>query len=152
MRLPDDDKLDFEHEVRSANGLNVTENKLYLAMKSIGLFPVPQFKISRMTVDFAFPNEKLVVEINGPYHNKEEQKIRDQKRWFALKNEGFERKTFDSDRVYNNPDEVADVVKDLLIKYAPPSTIDSIQNNLRNQEEKKRQKILEDMWKRICKK
>lgn len=166
-----DDELDFEHDVKHPNGLNSTENKLYGAMKSIGLKPKPQYKISRLTVDFAFLEQRLVIEINGPYHDTPEQKLRDSKRWFVLQKEGWERKTFDSDRVYNDPSGVARAIKNLLkmhynldIGFSSPleeieTAIDVVkrENNERcaaesSQEEKRGDVIMKNMWGRICKK
>ncbi len=106
--------LDHEYDVKYANGMNVTENRLYRAMKVIGLKPIPQYKISWMTEDFAFPFDKIVIAINGPYHEDEEQRIKDAKRWFALRKEGWRRKTFDSERAYGDPYDVAYSIKGLL--------------------------------------
>lgn len=112
-----DDELDFEHHVMHSNGMNSTENKLYDAMKSIGLGPKPQYKISKMTVDFAFPEEMLVIEVNGPYHNTEDQRVRDSKRWYVMQKEGWNRKSFSSDQVNKNPLAIAQIIKNLLKKY-----------------------------------
>jgi len=115
IRMQDHDlELDYEHDIKDSEGFNVTERKLYDAMKEIGLNPSPSHKISRMTVDFAFPDEKLAIEINGPYHKSEKQKTADQKRWFVLQKNGWQRKSFDAARVYKNPREVAAVISSLL--------------------------------------
>ena len=106
------DKLKFD--IKLSNGLNVTENKLYEAMISLGLNPHKQYVIGKMTVDFAFPKEKLVIEINGPYHNTKKQRLIDKKRWFVLKNNGWSVKTFKSKTVYEKPDSVAYVIKKVL--------------------------------------
>jgi len=110
--------MDFDEykDIKLSNGMNITENKLYEAMKEIGLSPVPQYKISAMHVDFAFPNEMIAIEINGPHHETEEQKLRDKKRWFVLRKEGWKRRTFQSKEVYSNPVGVARKIKGLLNK------------------------------------
>ena len=137
-----DDEFDFEHDIKDSSGLNQTEKKLYHAMKSIGLSPVPQYKISRMTVDFAFPNERLAIEINGPYHNSEKQKLKDSKRYFVMQKNGWNRKSFDSNRVYEKPFEVAYIIRNLLIKHTNSASV--------LLHSKKDDTILKNMWDRIC--
>ena len=99
--------FDYEYDIKSENGMNVTENKLYNSMLRLGLDPHPQYKIDKMTVDFAFPSEKIVVEVNGPYHNSVEQKKVDKARWFVLNKFGWKRISYDASAVYNNPDNYA---------------------------------------------
>lgn len=144
---PGDDQFDVEHEVRYPNNLNVTEHRLFEAMQAVGLRPRTQYPISRMTVDFAFPDEKVVIEVDGPLHQKPEQQLRDKKRWFFLRKIGWHRKSFDADRVYRRPVETAVIIKHLLHKKTRPShstpeapTPKQIQDA-----------ILSCMWKRICK-
>lgn len=110
--------MDFDYygDIKQTNGLNVSENKLFEAMREIGLNPIPQYKISQMTVDFAFPDRKIVIEVNGPYHRTEEQIIRDKKRWFVLNKEGWKRRSFSSKEVYENPQRVAEKIKNLIEK------------------------------------
>ncbi|MCK5107455.1 MAG: DUF559 domain-containing protein [Nanoarchaeota archaeon] len=98
------------------NGMNVSENRLYEAMIKIGLDPQPQYKISQMTVDFAFPNEMLVIEVNGPYHESEEQKIIDKKRYYVLRELGWKRKTFRADTCYENAIDIAHIIEKKLDK------------------------------------
>jgi len=111
-------KMDFDEyeDIRLPNGLNITENKLYEAMKKIGLNPIPQYPISEMRVDFAFPEEMIAIEVDGDYHNTEEQKIRDRKRWFVLNSRGWKRRTFTAKQVYYYPMDVARKIKRLLGK------------------------------------
>ncbi len=63
------DDFDQEWDIKLANGMNLTENKLYDAMLKIGLKPEYQYEISYMKVDFAFPKYNIVIEVNGPYHD-----------------------------------------------------------------------------------
>jgi very-short-patch-repair endonuclease len=143
-----DDKLDYEFDIKKSNGLNVTENKLFEAMKHLGLNPRPQFKISKMTVDFAFPIERLVVEINGPIHKTDERIEGDKRRWFMLKKLGWKRKSFDSSRVFENPMEVAYAIRKLLDEYG--GYVPDKQLMEKNKTEKS-DDILKRMWDRICK-
>ncbi len=144
-----DEKLDYEFDIKNSLGLNATENKLYEAMKRLGLNPQPQYKISKMTVDFAFPAERLVIEINGPTHDMPERELRDKKRWFMLSKFGWKRKTFDSNRVYENPMEVALAIKRLLEEYGgyvPNSEL------MRTHKTEKSTDMIEKIWNRLCKK
>ena len=143
---PADEQLDVETEVRLPNKLNVTENKLFQAMETVGLKPLAQHPISQMTVDFAFPKEKLVIEINGPLHENEEQQLRDKKRWFVLQKEGWNRKTFDASRCYHKPMEVALIIRHLLQKYGDPSGDPAGVLTQREIQDE----IIRYLWKRIC--
>lgn len=101
-------------DIKLKNGMNITENRLYKMMCDIGLDPKPQYIISDMTVDFAFPDKKLVVEINGPNHDSEESKIIDRKRHFVLRRLGWRRRSYDASLAYNTPMEVAYRIKKVL--------------------------------------
>ena len=96
------------------NGMNITETKLFNAMKKLGLNPEPQYLIDKMTVDFAFPEEKLVIEVNGPCHEDEDQQVTDRKRYYVLKDQGWKVKTFYADRTYYQPYNAAYHNKKLL--------------------------------------
>jgi very-short-patch-repair endonuclease len=117
----DENGFDFEWDIKLSNGLNITENKLFEAMKKIGLNPEIQYQISQMKVDFAFPEEMIAIEVNGPYHYTEEGKLRDKKRYFVLRKEGWKVKTFTAKSVYYNPDEVAKRIATLLISNNLPT-------------------------------
>lgn len=43
----------------------------------IGLYPVWQYQIGRYIADFAFPDKKICIEINGGIHTRTDIKIRD---------------------------------------------------------------------------
>ena len=121
MESPDDE-MDHEHDIKDASGMNVTERKLFEAMKDIGLSPEYQHMISKMKVDFAFPADAFAVEINGPYHQSEKQQLADKRRYFVMQKLGWQRKTFDAKRVYNDPIGIAYKIKFLLAKHGKVST------------------------------
>ena len=102
------------YEKRDKDGMNRTEHKLYVTMKGLGLDPQPQYKISNMTVDFAFPDKMLVIEVNGPSHDTFEQKERDRNRWFVLNNLGWSRKSFRAKSVNKCPVFIAEKIKEHL--------------------------------------
>ena len=93
---------------------NRTEFALYKSMLAIGLKPEPQYKISDMTVDFAFPDKKLVIEVNGSHHDEEGQQIKDYKRWCVLDNLGWSRKAYKASSIFKNPDFIAEKIKEQL--------------------------------------
>lgn len=114
--MGDDSGFDEYWDIKKANGMNVTENRLYDSMCAIGLEPKCQYQIGLMTVDFAFPNEMVVIEVNGPYHESFEQTERDKKRWFVLHNDGWQVKSYRAKSVYEHSDFIAVKIAELLGK------------------------------------
>ena len=113
------DEFDSYKDIKEENGMNQTENKVYDAMKKLGLDPKPQYEIgNHMHVDFAFPEKKVVIEIGkkgDKYHSTPEQINRDKRRWFALtQHYGWKIKTYGVDFAYNHPGLCAEKIKDLL--------------------------------------
>ena len=106
--------FDHELDIKCSNGLNVTENKLFESMKKIGLNPEIQYKIGLMTVDFAFPDKKIVIEVNGPYHNSETQRYHDKSRWVVLKRYGWTMRSFTSNSVYYHSDAIAERIAEFI--------------------------------------
>lgn len=88
-----------------------TEKLLLDKQKEIGLNSQPQFKIDKMTVDFAFPDVKVVVEIDGYYHNKIRQREADGNRDDYLQSQGWKIRRFPAEEVYENPLKVAYKIK-----------------------------------------
>ena len=120
---------------------NRTEYALYKSMLAIGLKPEPQYKISEMTVDFAFPDKRLVIEVNGYHHNEAEQQIIDYKRWCVLNDLGWSRKAFKASSVFKNPDFIAEKIKeqlDNINRIETPQTITSHTTESNNTVPKKR--------------
>ncbi|MBI2130202.1 DUF559 domain-containing protein [Candidatus Woesearchaeota archaeon] len=127
--MDEDNNFDHEWDIKSDNGLNVTENKLFESLKRIGLNPKSQYKIDQMTVDFAFPDDGIIVEINGPYHKTEEQILRDKRRLFVLHKKGWKRKTYNAESVYKNPDGIAKQIAKLIGKKDSNKTYTSSESN-----------------------
>lgn len=100
---------------RLPNGRFVTEDRLYEAMKEIGLNPKSQYKIDQMTVDFAFPEQKLVIEVEGPHHQQEECIVKDFNRDCVLKRLGWKIKYYSAKLVFYNPEAVALRIKKELM-------------------------------------
>lgn len=88
-----------------------TEKLLLDKLNEIGLNPQPQFSIDKMTVDFAFPDVKAVVEIDGYYHNSVRQREADGNRDDYLQSQGWKIRRFPAEEVYKNPLKVAYKIK-----------------------------------------
>jgi very-short-patch-repair endonuclease len=110
-------------DIKLPNGMNITENRLYEAMKKLGLNPTPQYEISDMTVDFAFPEHNLVIEVNGPHHEEEQQREIDRKRYFVLKDFGWDVRNFKAEHAYNYPKWVARKIKEMIDPEEKPKSI-----------------------------
>lgn len=80
-----------------------TERLLLKALNSLGFYPEEQYQVSMMTVDLAFPEKKVIIEINGPHHTTEGQRLVDNRRAFVLRSYGWKVWSFKSEKVYNNP-------------------------------------------------
>lgn len=74
-----------------------TEKILIAELVNLGYHPKPQHKISKMHVDIALPEYKLVIEVDNPlYHNKETDRKRDE----ILNKKGWTVLRFDAHRVH----------------------------------------------------
>ena len=89
------------------NKISKTEDILYEIMLGMGLKPERQYPISKMKVDFAFPKEKLVVEVDGEYKRNAEGMKSLFERRIACENEGWRVVNFISEEVYKNPEKIA---------------------------------------------
>jgi len=91
-----------------------TERILLKELNRINLKPKTQYKISRMTVDFAFPKQKIVVEIDGPYHRRRRQTEADHNRDDYLQSHNWKVRRFTAEETYKNPAKTAWKVKSFL--------------------------------------
>ena len=73
----------------------------------MGLKPERQYPISKHRVDFAFPKEKLVIEVDGPHYRTREEIQRDEKRRDVAENLGWRVKRFTAEETFDNTEEVA---------------------------------------------
>lgn len=120
---------DYAWDTKQPNGMNVVENKFYDAMIKLGLNPEPQYVISKMTVDFAFPDKKMVIEVNGDYHNSKFQRSRDFKRRMWLKVLGWKIFYYNSDTVYDNTMGIAKIIQKNINKISNKSLMGYIKEN-----------------------
>lgn len=90
------------------NKISRTEDILFESMNKIGLYPKRQYPISKHHVDFAFPEQKLIIEVDGwEYHKDRKQREIDEKRRDIAENLGWRVKRFTAEEVYENPENVA---------------------------------------------
>jgi very-short-patch-repair endonuclease len=95
------------------------ERKMAEAFKAIGLSPVPQFTIDWYIVDFAFPDEKLVVECDGVYwHGRPSQQIKDRRKDKYLKSKGWKMIRLGEIEINASPETCAAIVQEHLSSYA----------------------------------
>ena len=80
-----------------------TEDLLFETMLNIGLKPERQYPISKMHVDFAFPKEKLVIEVDGHYKRNAEGMRTLFNRRRICEREGWKVENFTAEEVHNNP-------------------------------------------------
>lgn len=93
--------------------ISKTEKILELELNKMGLKPRRQFKISDVKADLVFPEYNLIIELDGEgFHDEGKDKKRD----YITKKLGWETKRFDSDFTFKNPNYVAKIIKEELIK------------------------------------
>ncbi len=95
---------------------SATEKILLRSFRKHGLNPEEQYKIGNMRVDFAFPKEKIIIEVDGVHHSKRKQKIKDIRRNYFLKDEGWKVWRYKAEHCYKFPDYIARKIKERLEK------------------------------------
>jgi very-short-patch-repair endonuclease len=112
-----------------------TELELLHYMNKKGLFPKVQYKFDKIHVDFAFPKEKLVIEIDGGYHFTEIQGTKDMHREEYIQSLGWTIQHYNSNEVKRDPEKYAWKIKKLInsrrkhIHYKNIETIKYIHKN-----------------------
>jgi very-short-patch-repair endonuclease len=103
-------------EKRDSDDMNVTERKLYDALRRIGLDPIPQYEVGNCKIDLAFPKNYWGFEVNGPHHYTPEGRERDKRRNQFLRHTypPWNIRSFDAKQVYYYPDAVARKIKQIL--------------------------------------
>ena len=88
------------------------ERMLYYAMLDYGLLPTLQYEIGKYRVDFAFLEEKLIVEADGKaYHSSKRAKYRDARRERCLKVRGWKIMRFTGSQIWNDAKGCAKLVR-----------------------------------------
>ena len=81
-----------------------------------------QHVIEDFIIDFAFLNEKLLIEVDGDYHNDEQQKIYDNMRTQVMGELGYEVLRFTNEAVEQNIEKVLSSISIILKERAPLSS------------------------------
>ena len=87
-------------EFLNADGLGVTFKRQHI--------------IGDYIADFVCLTSKLIVELDGGYHQLEQQQISDEQRTEWLESRGFRIIRFSNEELFNNVDRVLDTIKDHL--------------------------------------
>ena len=112
---------DFARENRKEN--TTAEDILWQRLRNnqLGSKVRRQHVIEDFIIDFAFLNEKLLIEVDGGYHNEEQQKIYDDMRTHVMGELGYEVLRFTNEEVEQNVEDVLTRISFVLNKRAPLS-------------------------------
>ena len=105
--------LTIHHAKENRKNPTEAENVLWnqLRNKKLGDKFRQQHLIDDFIVDFVCLSKNLVIEVDGGYHNDENQKILDEERTFILNKKGFDVIRFLNEEVLGNIDEVLNKIK-----------------------------------------
>ena len=82
------------------------ERKMGEIMIKAGLSPVPHYPVDKLTLDFAFPSERICIECDGIYwHGLPEVQQRDKRRDAFLRNRGWIVVRLPEQAIHESPDE-----------------------------------------------
>ena len=94
--------------------MTVSERRLWRALRRLDLGFRRQVPIGRYVVDFACLRARLVVEIDGYWHEQPDAKLRDQTRDDWLRREGYRVIRFADLRVFNETPTVVEAILEAL--------------------------------------
>ena len=83
--------------------------------KQLGYVFKRQHIIGDYIADFYYPHSKLVIELDGGYHQLPEQQVSDEERTLWLENKGYCVIRFSNDEIIGNPKDVLQKIKDHLL-------------------------------------
>ena len=103
-----------EHAAYNRNNPTEAEALLwnYLSADGLGVTFKRQHIIGDFIVDFVCLTSKLIIELDGGYHQLEQQQISDAQRTEWLENRGFKVIRFTNEELFNGLDKVLDEIKD----------------------------------------
>jgi len=92
------------------------EEMLYSSMKKIGLNPIHHYNYGTMEVDFAFPEYEVVIEVDGKQHKEGKQHLKDIRRNYLVRGDGWKVWRFGASKVRKYSDFIATKIKEKLEK------------------------------------
>lgn len=106
------------HAAENRNSPTFAEDILwqFLRRNALGVRFRRQFAIEDFIVDFVCLKKKLIIEVDGEYHNKPEQKKEDEQRTDILNKYGFYVLRFANSSIINEIGNVLERIQDTLIK------------------------------------
>ena len=86
----------------------------YLRYDSLGITFKRQHIIGEYIADFVCLSKKVIIELDGGYHQLPQQQISDAERTYWLEGKGYKVIRFPNEEIINHIDEVLEIVKDNL--------------------------------------
>ena len=86
----------------------------HLRAGALGVSFKRQHVIGDYIADFICLSQKLIIELDGAYHNTPKQELNDQQRTEWLENKGYCVIRFTNEELYSNIDKVLETIKDNL--------------------------------------
>jgi very-short-patch-repair endonuclease len=117
------------------NKQSETERILLRALKNMGLHPMPQCSISRMTVDFAFLEKGVVIEIDGVEHRTRKGMETDHERDEKLQELGWKVRRFTAEQTYEDPNDIARRISNFLDKNQGTPVIEEYEHLIESRRE-----------------
>ena len=105
-----------EHAEYNRNHPTEAEELLwqYLRRDALGVSFKRQHIIGDYIADFACISQKLIIELDGGYHQLPEQKVNDRQRAEWLESKGFRVVRFTNEELFSNIDKVLEIIKEKL--------------------------------------
>ena len=93
------------------------ERRVYRALFSNQLYPVPQYRVGGYRIDLAFPYQMIAIECDGKaYHSTPKQKARDRKKDKFLRDRGWTVLRFTGSRIHRDLPSVVTIISESLNK------------------------------------
>jgi len=88
-----------------------SENRLKNILKSNRIKFNFQKRLNWFYYDFLFRNKRLILELDGNYHETEKQQLQDLRKEVFAKKQGYTLIRFKNEEVWNNPEKILDTIR-----------------------------------------
>jgi very-short-patch-repair endonuclease len=103
----------FLEEPKAEEGIDIkAKREIHKELQNIGIFPKIKYYVGHIQVDFAFPKEKVAIEIIGEQSGEESSFLK--KKYSTLTAFGWVVYGFPAEKVYMNAKEVSAKVKKIV--------------------------------------